>query len=121
MTMPKQYQRLVGSKWTSKTSLRGWRHFEVVELRAVEGGYDALLVATCDAENVRPRVQAKQLFDRGVVDAGLDTTGLPCSRRGGGNPGRLRWLTARGVLLVKWAESAGWTPLVHVCREDAPC
>jgi tryptophan-rich hypothetical protein len=39
MIMPKQYQRLVGSKWTSKTSLRGWRHFEVVELRAVEGGY----------------------------------------------------------------------------------
>ena len=64
MIMPKQYQRMVGSKWTSKTSLRGWRHFEVVELRAVEGGYDALLVATCDAENVRPRVQAKQLFDR---------------------------------------------------------
>lgn len=63
--LPRKYQRLVGSKWTSAEPFHGWRHFEVTEVRRAPEGPLAQLVASCASDTVRPVVDAASLFDRG--------------------------------------------------------
>jgi len=63
MPLPKRYQKLVGSRWTSAVEVLGWRHFEVLALERRDGGYQARLAATCDA-GARTYVSVSTLMDR---------------------------------------------------------
>lgn len=69
MALPPRYVHLVGSKFTATAPVEGWRHFHVVALRKVAGGYDAELRASC-ARAVEVRVPAMQLFDRAAWSPG---------------------------------------------------
>jgi tryptophan-rich hypothetical protein len=62
MSLPRRYAHLIGSKFTATAPIDGWSQFHVVGLRKVEGGYDAELRASCEA-NVELRVPAKSLFN----------------------------------------------------------
>jgi tryptophan-rich hypothetical protein len=63
MTLPKQYSRLVGSKWTATREVLGWRHFHVISVqREQEGGYGVELAASCDMQK-RARVTTGVLLN----------------------------------------------------------
>lgn len=51
MALPKQYARLVGSKWTAASEVLGWRQFHAISVRREPGGGFAVeLAASCEAE-----------------------------------------------------------------------
>ncbi|MEL6136021.1 MAG: TIGR02450 family Trp-rich protein [Cyanobacteria bacterium J06626_23] len=69
--MPKKqkFPHLVGSKWTSKQKVSGWRHFQVTNRKNEGGWVFAELVAACDP-SVRFWLNAKLLKNRQLWTAG---------------------------------------------------
>lgn len=72
MAKKQKFPHLLGSKWTAKVSTFGWRHFQVVNRKNEGRWVFAELVSSCDA-SVRFWVNAKQLRDRDLWDAGWKT------------------------------------------------
>ncbi len=60
MAVPRQIALLQGSKWTSDTTVEGWRHFQVIGVRRIEGGWAVDLAASCDGAR-RVTVEAREL------------------------------------------------------------
>ena len=58
--MPRHIALLRGSKWTSASSVEGWRHFEVVGLTRTDEGWSVELAASCDSTR-RVHVPARTL------------------------------------------------------------
>jgi tryptophan-rich hypothetical protein len=58
-----KFPYLVGSKWTAKQKMWGWRHFQVTNRKNDGQWVFAEMVASCDAE-VRFWVNARSLKDR---------------------------------------------------------
>lgn len=76
MARKQKFPHLVGSKWTSRQKLEGWRHFEVVNRKNQGDWVFAEIVSACDP-TVRLWVNAKQLKNRTLWQAGwqpLDRT-----------------------------------------------
>ncbi|MDY6939501.1 MAG: TIGR02450 family Trp-rich protein [Cyanobacteriota bacterium] len=69
--MPKKqkFPHLLGSKWTARQKMWGWRHFQVVNRQNRGQWVFAEMVAACDP-NVRFWVNAKLLKDRSQWNAG---------------------------------------------------
>jgi tryptophan-rich hypothetical protein len=64
MALPKQYARLVGSKWTAAREVLGWRQFHAISVRREpNGGYAVELAASCEAAR-RTWVPADTLLGR---------------------------------------------------------
>jgi tryptophan-rich hypothetical protein len=58
-----KFPYLVGSKWTAKQKMWGWRHFQVINRQNDGQWVFAEMVASCDSE-VRFWVNARSLKDR---------------------------------------------------------
>ncbi len=64
-----KYPYLVGSKWTARTAIDGWRHFEVVNRKNQGNWVFAEVIAVCDS-TVRFWTNAKNLNDSNLWIAG---------------------------------------------------
>ncbi|KKI98711.1 TIGR02450 family Trp-rich protein [Prochlorothrix hollandica] len=69
MAKKQRFPHLLQSKWTSRQTVFGWRHFQVVGRRNEGAWVFAELVAACDG-SVRLWVNAKALHDRSLWHAG---------------------------------------------------
>lgn len=69
MAKKPKFPHLIGSKWTSKQSTWGWRHFQVVNRKNQGKWVFAEMVASCDPQ-VRFWLNASQLKDRELWRAG---------------------------------------------------
>ena len=58
MARKQKFPHLVGSKWTARQKVEGWRHFQVVDRKNKGSQVFAEIVATCDPK-VRFWVNAK--------------------------------------------------------------
>jgi tryptophan-rich hypothetical protein len=69
--MPKKqrFPHLIGSKWTAKQTLLGWRHFQVINRKNQGSWVFAELMAACDP-NARVWLNAKLLKNRQLWSAG---------------------------------------------------
>ncbi|MGA1264310.1 MAG: TIGR02450 family Trp-rich protein [Prochlorothrix sp.] len=86
MAKKQRFPHLLGSKWTSRQQMFGWRHFQVIGRRNEGRWVFAELEAACD-ETVRVWVNAKALYDRDLWQAGwrsLQEQGKPRSELGTG-------------------------------------
>ena len=72
MTKKQKFPHLLGSKWTSKQTTWGWRHFQVVNRKNQGKFVFAEMVASCDA-NVRFWINAQQFKDRSLWQPGWQT------------------------------------------------
>jgi tryptophan-rich hypothetical protein len=64
-----KYPHLVGSKWTARDKIEGWRHFQVMNRKNQGTFVFAELVAACDP-TVRVWINAKLLWQRSLWQAG---------------------------------------------------
>lgn len=69
MQRKQKFPHLIGSKWTARQKVEGWRHFQVVNRKNQGTWVFAELVAACDPE-VRLWINAKLLKDRSLWQAG---------------------------------------------------
>ncbi len=69
MAKKQKFPHLVGSKWTAKQKMWGWRHFQVVNRKNEKDWVFAEMVASCDP-NVRFWINAKSLKDQSQWMAG---------------------------------------------------
>lgn len=65
MAKKKKFPHLVNSKWTSRTEMWGWRHFQVANRKNQQSWVFAEMVAACD-DTVRFWVNAKSLKDKSL-------------------------------------------------------
>jgi tryptophan-rich hypothetical protein len=69
MQRKQKFPYLLGSKWTAKIQVDGWRHFQVANRKNQGTWVFAEMVASCDP-NVRFWVNAKLLQDTTLWQAG---------------------------------------------------
>ncbi|ASC69343.1 hypothetical protein XM38_002700 [Halomicronema hongdechloris C2206] len=69
MAKQQKFPHLIGSKWTARTTLQGWRHFHVVNRKNQGSWVFAEIVAACDP-TVRFWITAKQLKNKALWQAG---------------------------------------------------
>jgi tryptophan-rich hypothetical protein len=69
MAKKQKFPHLVGSKWTAKQQMWGWRHFQVTNRKNQGKWVFAEMVAACDPE-VRFWINAQALKDRLQWQAG---------------------------------------------------
>jgi tryptophan-rich hypothetical protein len=74
MPQKQKFPHLVGSKWTARQTIDGWRHFQVVNRKNEGKWVFAELVASCDP-NVRFWLNAKMLHNRATWEAGWKSLG----------------------------------------------
>lgn len=74
MPQKQKFPYLVGSKWTARQTIDGWRHFQVVNRKNEGKWVFAELVASCDP-NVRFWLNAKMLNNRATWEAGWKSLG----------------------------------------------
>lgn len=74
LTMPlaRQYARLVGSTWTSKTPVLGWRQFHVVSLRRAGSSWEVELAASVEPAR-RTWIAVADLWSRDRFTPGWST------------------------------------------------
>jgi tryptophan-rich hypothetical protein len=74
MARKQKFPHLLGSKWTAREKIDGWRHFQVVNRKDQQGLVFAELRASCDPD-VRFWLNAKGLKDRTRWLAGWQALG----------------------------------------------
>jgi tryptophan-rich hypothetical protein len=74
MPQKQKFPHLVGSKWTARQTIDGWRHFQVVNRKNEGKWVFAELVASCDP-SVRFWLNAKMLNNRTTWEAGWKSLG----------------------------------------------
>jgi tryptophan-rich hypothetical protein len=74
MANKQKFPYLIGSKWTSKQTTWGWRHFQVINRRNEDKWVFAEMVSSCDP-TVRFWLNASQLKDQALWEAGWKTLG----------------------------------------------
>ena len=81
---PVNSAKIVGTKWTARDKVLGWRHFTVTEKRKTSTADYALLVATCDGSAmlwVRDWWHGTATSERASSQAGQSSCSLCGSRR----------------------------------------
>jgi tryptophan-rich hypothetical protein len=73
-----KFPHLLGSKWTARQKIDGWRHFQVVNRKNEGKWVFAELVASCDP-TVRFWVNARVLKNRATWEAGWKSLGETAS------------------------------------------
>jgi tryptophan-rich hypothetical protein len=81
MAKKQKFPHLLGSKWTARQKILGWRHFQVVNRQNQGPLVFAEMVAACDPE-VRLWVNAKTLKNHTLWRAGWQS----CKNRGRSRP-----------------------------------
>jgi tryptophan-rich hypothetical protein len=74
MSQKQKFPHLIGSKWTARQKIDGWRHFQVVNRKNEGKWVFAEMVAACDPQ-VRFWVNAKVLNNRSTWEAGWKSLG----------------------------------------------
>ncbi len=74
MPQKQKFPHLLGSKWTARQKIDGWRHFQVVNRQNQGKWVFAELVAACDP-TVRFWLNAKVLNNRTTWEAGWKSLG----------------------------------------------
>lgn len=72
MSKRQKFPHLLGSKWTARQTVSGWRHFQVVNRKNQGEVVFAELVASCDP-SVRLWVNARLLKNNQLWQAGWQT------------------------------------------------